>query len=71
MSKINIKVKGMRCKSCERLVSETLQEKKGVRRVDVSYKTGIVTIEFDDEFIRESEINDLKDLIKSKGYDVE
>jgi copper chaperone CopZ len=62
-----IKTKGMHCKSCEMLISDSLGEQPGVAKVEASAKDNKVKVEYDEKKIG---ITKLKDLIKAEGYEV-
>lgn len=40
MSKLNLSIAGMHCKSCELLIEGNLKKITGIKKVDVNYKTG-------------------------------
>ena len=64
--KINLKIKGMHCKSCKMLIEDALED-LGVKS-NVDNEKGTATIEFDESKITEEKI---KDAIKKEGYQVE
>lgn len=66
MPDIKIKTKGMHCKSCEMLIKEALEEQEGINKVEASYKSGIVSVNFDNRKITEK---DIIDLIRLEGYE--
>ena len=68
MSKIKIKTKGMHCRSCEVLIKDEIKGLEGVKNVDASHKSGIISVEFDSHKISETEI---VDCIKQEGYVIE
>ncbi len=68
MANIKIKTKGMHCTSCEILLKEALEETEGVNKVEVSYKTGIVSVDYDAKKINQG---DILEIIEIKGYEVE
>lgn len=68
MANVKIKVAGMHCPSCERLIEDVLGDEQGVRSSKAYYKTGEVTVDFDEKKIN---ITKLKQLIeKDTGYKV-
>ena len=67
MKKIKIKTKGMHCTSCEVLLKSALEELEGVNNVKASCKTGIITVDFDDEKVFEK---DIIEIIKMEGYKI-
>jgi copper chaperone CopZ len=64
MAVFNLKVKGMHCKSCEMLITDSLEE-AGARNIKVSHKTGLLSLESDLPFGR------IKELVIKEGYGVE
>lgn len=66
MKKIQLKIKGMHCTSCEELIKDALEEvgAKG----EVNSKKGTAIIEFDEKKLTEEKI---KQIIKKEGYTVE
>jgi len=66
MQKI-FRVKGMHCKSCEMLITDSLEEAGGVNKVTASHAKGLVTVDFDDKKIGEERI---KSIIRNEGYEV-
>ena len=67
MTKINLKIKGMHCKSCEILISDALLE-AGVKECSVDSKKGVAVIEFDENKIK---LDTIKSIIKDEGYTLE
>lgn len=65
MKKINLKISGMHCKSCEVLISDALLE-AGAKKVAVDSKKSIATIEFDESLSEEK----IKQIIRKEGYQV-
>ena len=66
MKKLSLSVTGMHCISCETLLKEILTD-EGAMKVDVSYKTGKATVEYDEGKLTEQKI---KQLIENEGYKV-
>ena len=54
--KINLKIKGMHCKSCKMLIEDALED-LGVKS-NVDNEKGTATIEFDESKITEEKIKD-------------
>ncbi|MBW3004654.1 cation transporter, partial [Candidatus Woesearchaeota archaeon] len=67
MKKIKIKTKGMHCASCEVLLKSVLEELEGVNDAKASCKTGIISVDFDEDKVNEKEIIEL---IKLEGYKI-
>ncbi|MFH0701122.1 MAG: heavy-metal-associated domain-containing protein [Candidatus Woesearchaeota archaeon] len=65
MTKINLKINGMHCKSCEMLITDALEEAGAKAQVDS--KKGTATIEFDEKKLTESKI---KQIIQKEGFKV-
>ncbi len=68
MKNTKIKTKGMHCTSCETLIREALEELDGVSKAEVSFKTGVVSVNFDDKKVTE---NDIIEIIEIEGYNIE
>ena len=68
MSKLKIKTKGMHCRSCEVLIKDELRVLDGVKNVEASHKSGIISVEFDDCKVSET---DIINCIKQEGYSIE
>ena len=64
--KINLKIKGMHCKSCKMLIEDALDD-LGVKS-NVDNEKGTATIEFDENKISADKI---KKAIEKEGYKVE
>ncbi len=47
MSKLNLSINGMHCKSCELLIEGNLKKIAGIKKVDVNYKTGKAEVYYD------------------------
>jgi len=67
MKKQTLKVAGMHCPSCEMLIKESLED-KGVKVIEISHKKGIVSVEYDEKKVKDSEI---KTTIEHEGYKVQ
>ena len=61
-------VTGMHCDSCGMLIKESLEEIKGINTVDISYKTGKASVDFDEHSV---DAVTIKRIIKDEGYEVE
>ena len=59
MTNIKIKTRGMHCSSCEISIKDLLEEQCGVNKVEASYKSGIISINFDNNKINEKDIIEL------------
>jgi uncharacterized protein len=60
-----IKVKGMTCNSCEKIILKSLAKIKGMRRIKVDYVTSILEVEYNKEKVTEKQI---EDALEEKGY---
>ena len=65
LTKYKLKVKGMTCNSCEKIIAKQVLSLPGVKSVDVDYSTEMVEIIYDAELITPEKI---KNIIKKKGY---
>jgi len=63
--KIQLKVKGMHCKSCEALIKDSVEELPGINEVKADHNKGIIQVTFDESRVKESKI---KEAIKKEGY---
>lgn len=68
MVNIKIKTKGMHCASCEMLVKDSLEELDGVSAVNADFKSGIVSVDFDESKVKPEAI---KAVISSEGYEIQ
>jgi copper chaperone CopZ len=66
MKNIEIKIKGMHCKSCSMLIGDTLKDVEGVKDVDVSLEKNAAKVSFDEKLVKPEK---LLDAIKKEGYD--
>lgn len=67
MKKINLKISGMHCKSCETLIGEAVKEIAGVYNARVDHKSGAAEIAFDETKAKEG---DIIAVILKEGYKV-
>ena len=65
MKTISLKINGMHCKSCEMLITDAVQDIKGVKEVKVS--PGAAKVSFDESVTSEDAI---KTTIAQEGYTV-
>lgn len=66
MGKIKLKIGGMTCKSCEMLITDSLDD-LGVK-AKVSHNKGTADIEFDESEVK---LEKIKAAIKADGFSVE
>ncbi len=64
--KSTMKITGMHCASCTKIISRALQKKNGVKTASVNFATEKASVEFNAKEISESQ---LLQVIKDKGYD--
>ena len=61
-----LNVKGMHCKSCEMLLTDSIGEIKGVQKVTADHKKGMITIILENENL----LPEIKNVIETEGYKV-
>ncbi|MEM4348233.1 MAG: heavy-metal-associated domain-containing protein [Candidatus Anstonellaceae archaeon] len=66
MEKVSLNVKGMHCRSCERLLRSAIESIKGVESVTADAKRGRVEVEG-----KNFDINQVKKEIEKNGYKIE
>jgi Cu+-exporting ATPase len=64
---ITLKIKGMHCSSCEKLIEEELKEVPGVKEVKINYVSGEGSVEVDNEVSNELILG----AVKKAGYEAE
>lgn len=62
---VKLGIEGMVCQSCETNINNSVNKIDGVLQIKTSFKKGVSIIEFDST---KTNINDLKEVIQSKGY---
>jgi copper chaperone len=67
MATIHLKVTGMKCGGCEKLVQDAAAAVAGVHSVKASHQAGTVEVEYDDG---KTDVNAIKQAIQGKGYAV-
>lgn len=67
MKKINLKIKGMHCKSCERLIGDTLED-LGISNSKMNSQKGTAEIEFDENKVT---VEKIKKAIVKEGYKID
>lgn len=65
MNTKTISIKGMHCKSCELLIEDELKGIKGVKKVDISHRTGAATIHFEGKHLNHG---DVVHAVSAAGY---
>ncbi len=66
LKKINLKIHGMHCASCEVLIEHKFREVPGIEKVKVNHTNGIAEITYS----QEPNLNELNNLVKPDGYHV-
>ena len=54
--KVELKITGMTCSGCASLVTETLDEMEGVKKVSLEYPGNVAIVEFDAKSISQNDI---------------
>ncbi|MBN1175763.1 heavy-metal-associated domain-containing protein [Candidatus Woesearchaeota archaeon] len=67
MKKVNLEVKGMHCPSCEMLIKDIIEDEEGVKTCTATMKNNSVEIEFEET---QTDLDHLKEIIASEGYEV-
>ncbi|MGX5856056.1 mercuric transport protein MerTP [Dyadobacter jiangsuensis] len=62
-----IQIKGMTCEGCEHHVKQEVNKLKGIRQVQVSYKTGNATVRYDS---KKTSLSEIKKAVNATGYKV-
>ncbi|MFH0701123.1 MAG: sulfite exporter TauE/SafE family protein [Candidatus Woesearchaeota archaeon] len=65
MVKETIKIKGMVCESCEKIIKKQISSLHGIHSISVSYTSGTVEVEYDSDKVN---LNQIKNKIEEKGY---
>ena len=66
--RVELRVKGMTCKSCEMLIGDEVTELDGVTHIKVDHKKGMANVDFDESKVS---LDKIKEVIKGEGYSVE
>lgn len=64
---MKLRIVGLDCVTCSRVIHRALEDTKGVRNVGVSYMLDLVLVDYDPNVLTKQEI---MDLVKKTGYDV-
>ena len=67
MKQVELKIKGMHCKSCSIIVQEAVADVKGVKTVAVDLEKAKAKISYDETIVKEKQ---LVDAIEKEGYKV-
>ena len=63
-----IKIEGMTCGSCEKVIGKQVIKLEGVQKIRVDYPTETVEVEFDEQ---KASLEKIKKAIVAEGYKVE
>ncbi len=66
IKRLQLKIKGMHCVSCENLIRDAVLNLNGVKTISVSYTTEKATVEFDST---KTDSKDILNVIKDAGYE--
>jgi len=66
MERKNISIKGMHCRSCEMLITDSVMEIDGVSKIKVDHAKGFGEVEFDP---RKTDIKKIMSVVKEQGYE--
>ncbi len=64
--KTTIKITGMTCASCTKIISRALKKKEGVTAAEVNFATEKAAVEFDPKMVS---VDGLLEVVKDKGYE--
>ncbi|OGJ48155.1 hypothetical protein A2344_02835 [Candidatus Peregrinibacteria bacterium RIFOXYB12_FULL_41_12] len=67
MKNIQLKIEGMHCASCAKIIEMELSDLKGISKVNVSFADKTAAVSFDEEKLSEKEI---AETIKKAGYKI-
>ena len=63
--KEKLAVSGMHCRSCEILITDSVMEMEGVKRIKIDHKTGAAEVEFDPA---KTDVERIAKMIREQGY---
>jgi copper chaperone CopZ len=66
VEKRRLAIKGMHCRSCEMLITDSLMEMDGVSKTKVDHEKGFGEVEFDP---KKTDIKRIMKAVKEQGYD--
>lgn len=64
--RLKLRIVGLDCVSCSRVINRALEEVKGIRKVGVSYMMDLVIVDYEPATVSREEI---VSIIKKTGYD--
>ena len=65
--RLKLRIIGLDCVACSRVIDRALQDMKGVRKVGVSYLLDLVLVDYEPSMLTKEEI---MGIVKKTGYDV-
>lgn len=65
--RLKLRIVGLDCVACSRVIQRVLQDTKGVRKVGVSYLLDLVLVDYEPSMLTKEEI---MSMVKKTGYDV-
>jgi copper chaperone CopZ len=65
--RLKLRIIGLDCVACSRVIDRALQDMKGVRKVGVSYLLDLVLVDYEPSMLTKEEI---MSIVKKTGYDV-
>ena len=65
--RLKLRIVGLDCVACSRVIQRALQDTKGVRNVGVSYLLDLVLVDYEPSMLTKEEI---MSIVKKTGYDV-
>ncbi len=67
LEKLKLRVEGMTCVNCAKAIERALRRYRGVKEVEVSFELGLVSVEYEEEFLNPEMI---AKVINDLGYKV-
>lgn len=65
MERKKLAIKGMHCRSCEALITDSLMEMDGVQKVKIDHNTGSGEVEYDN---RKTDVRKIIRTVEEQGY---
>ena len=65
--RLKLRIIGLDCVACSRVIHRALQDTKGVRKVGVSYLLDLVLVDYEPSVLTKEEI---MNMVKKTGYDI-
>ena len=68
---LKFKITGMHCASCSNLIKMALEDIKEIKKIDISDKTGSLSIDFDEKAVDEKTMaKNIINIVKTEGYKI-